>query len=120
MTVLMIGGACQGKTALARTLFGPEPPLVNGLHLLVRKALEEGQDPQALLPALREHVVLCDEVGCGVVPLDPADRTWREAVGRLCCALAQEADVVIRVTCGLPQVLKGQLSYLEGGFSHDC
>ncbi|MDO5132963.1 MAG: cobinamide kinase, partial [Eubacteriales bacterium] len=43
-----------------------------------------------------------------VVPVDPKERAAREAAGRLACLLAARADVVIRVCCGLPQVLKGE------------
>ena len=53
-------------------------------------------------------VILCDEVGCGVVPVDPAERAWREETGRLCCELAQKADRVERIFCGLSMVLKGE------------
>lgn len=51
--------------------------------------------------------ITANEVGCGVVPIDPEQRQLRERAGRLSCLLAREADVVIRVCCGLPQVLKG-------------
>lgn len=34
----------------------------------------------------------------------------RERAGRLGCALAARADIVVRMTCGIPQVLKGNLS----------
>ena len=47
--------------------------------------------------------------GGGVVPVDPVQRQNREAAGRLACLLAQRADRVIRVFCGLPQALKGEL-----------
>ena len=36
-------------------------------------------------------------------------RAAREAAGRLSCLLAERADTVVRVCCGLPQVLKGEL-----------
>ena len=49
-------------------------------------------------------------MGGGVVPTDPAQRAAREASGRLTCLLAQKADTVIRVFCGIPTVLKGKLS----------
>lgn len=51
--------------------------------------------------------ITANEVGCGVVPIDPEQRQFRERAGRLSCLLAREAGVVIRVCCGLPQVLKG-------------
>ena len=43
-----------------------------------------------------------------MVPIDPGERSWREAVGRLCCVLARRADRVERIFCGLSMVLKGE------------
>lgn len=106
MTVLIVGGAHQGKAALARTRY-PALPLAENLHVRVREQLAAGRDPMALLDSLRGHAVTCDEVGCGVVPIDRADEAYREAVGRLCCALAEQADAVVRVTAGIPQYIKG-------------
>lgn len=107
MTVLFIGGAHQGKAALAHVLY-PALPLVRNLHERVRKELAAGRDPMALLEELRGCAVTCNEVGCGVVPIDRADEAYREAVGRLCCVLAEQADAVVRVTAGLPQYIKGE------------
>ena len=106
MTVLIVGGAHQGKAALARTRY-PALPLAENLHVRVWEELTAGRDPMALLDSLRGHAVTCDEVGCGVVPIDRADEAYREAVGRLCCALAEQADAVVRVTAGIPQYIKG-------------
>lgn len=55
------------------------------------------------------EIVIASEIGGGVVPIEPAERAAREAAGRLACLLAGRADTVIRVVCGLPQVLKGGL-----------
>ncbi len=55
------------------------------------------------------RVVLATEIGGGVVPVDRLERKNREAAGRLACLLAERADTVIRVQCGLPQLLKGEL-----------
>ena len=64
--------------------------------------------PEALADALSSHdIVIITEVGGGVVPTDPRQRARREAAGRLACLLAARADTVIRVCCGLPQLLKG-------------
>ena len=45
----------------------------------------------------------------GVVPIDPVQRAAREAAGRLACLLAERADCVVQMFCGLPTVLKGEL-----------
>ena len=53
-----------------------------------------------------DAVVLCDEVGCGIVPVDREERQWRENVGRAGCVLAAEAERVTRIVCGIPIRLK--------------
>ena len=76
-----------------------------------------GWDVQNLVPAddlksladelAGRRVVIATEIGGGVIPLDPAERERREAAGRLACLLAERAETVVRVCCGLPQLLKG-------------
>lgn len=97
--ILIIGGRGAGKREFARETLGCDPKnTMPALHEL---------DP---LPSLEEllgyEAVICDEVGCGVVPLERADRERREAIGRLCCALAREAQAVYRLQCGLAMRLK--------------
>lgn len=53
-----------------------------------------------------EMVVVTDELGCGIVPMDPADREYRETVGRICTCLAARSEEVVRVICGVGMVLK--------------
>ncbi|MFV0497897.1 MAG: bifunctional adenosylcobinamide kinase/adenosylcobinamide-phosphate guanylyltransferase [Candidatus Fimivivens sp.] len=112
--ILIIGGAHCGKRHYAAHCLGYDSaqmsdrldhaPVLYGLETL----LKEGAHDQEILPALRQkQVVICDEVGCGVVPIDDGERTWRETVGRVCCLLAHEADKVIRVQCGIATVIKG-------------
>lgn len=118
---LIIGGAHQGKTAFVKKTMGLMPqscdqtsaltaPAVNGFHQLVRDILAAGGDPQFFTRMLiRENpdvVILCDEVGLGIVPLDAAQRRWREEVGRCLCLLAAEADSVSRIVAGLEQKIK--------------
>ena len=65
---------------------------------------------QALADELAAYdVVTATEVGGGIVPIDPAERTRREAAGRLACLLAARADCVVQMFCGLPTILKGEL-----------
>ncbi|HBI64149.1 MAG TPA: hypothetical protein DDX51_03420 [Clostridiales bacterium] len=104
MTILIVGGAAQGKSAFARTL-SPEP--TDDLQQRVRDAMTNGVP----LPQAADFIgktVVCREVGCGIVPTDAFERAWREEVGRLCCEIAQRADRVYRVTCGIAQCIKGE------------
>lgn len=50
--------------------------------------------------------IVTNELGYGVVPIERSDRMWREAVGRICTALAAQADEVVRVVCGVGMRLK--------------
>ncbi|MCL4109792.1 UNVERIFIED_CONTAM: hypothetical protein GTU68_018519 [Idotea baltica] len=54
-------------------------------------------------------VIVSNEVGHGVVPDHALGRQFRAAQGRLNQKLAAQADLVVMITAGLPQVLKGQL-----------
>ena len=126
MTILIVGGACQGKREYAQKAFGlnereilpwneerEAASCIADLHLRVRACLEKGLTQQEvlekLLPFCQGKSVLCDDIFCGVVPLGALERQWREVTGRRLCRLAQEADSVIRLKCGLPQSIKGEL-----------
>ena len=56
--------------------------------------------------AWKNSVLICDDISCGVVPLEAETRAWREACGRMLNALSRRADTVTRIFCGLPQRLK--------------
>ena len=48
-------------------------------------------------------LIVSNELGCGIVPMEKKDRLWRETCGRVCTALAARADEVVRVVCGVGQ-----------------
>ena len=113
--ILIIGGAGQGKLdyVLQKTGYGPAQVARTPEEARTRPVfagLEDWPelDEAALLEANPDVILICDEVGCGVVPVEPAQRARREAVGRLCCRLAERAERVERTFCGLPMVLKGE------------
>ncbi len=80
-------------------------------HLLQGGDLDQAQED--LITDLRtctsSIVIVSNEVGQGIVPENALARQFREAQGRLNIALAAEADLVVQVIAGLPQVLKGTL-----------
>ena len=114
------GSAYQGKLEYAKKLYpGAEWTdgagcslqeilscgAVDHFHLFVRRWLQEGKTPQELIRAIldknRDLIIVCDEIGCGLVPTDAFEREYRESVGRICTQLVEYADEVYRVTCGI-------------------
>ena len=57
--------------------------------------MKAGRNKEELIDTLRkrdrELILICDEVGCGLVPVDAFEREYRETVGRICTALANRA-----------------------------
>lgn len=128
---LIIGGAYQGKREYVRNryyieetrIWQGEYPVpdgewqcINGLHNIIKQMLQNGdfQRPQqeilsyirGLIDKMPDVIIISDEVGCGIVPLEKGEREYRECVGRILCELAKEADTVERVHCGIGQVIK--------------
>lgn len=101
---LYVGGAWQGQEELAR-MENPGAEVLCGFEERIREALARGEDPGEYTEKLiREHpeaVIAAAEVGCGVVPMDPGERAWREAAGRALCRLAAASGEVTRVVCGI-------------------
>lgn len=54
-----------------------------------------------------DMIVVSNEVGYGIVPMEAKERAWREACGRACTVLASHAEEVVRVCCGIGMKLKG-------------
>ena len=87
---------------------------IHHFHAYIRRAMEEGKQEEELEELagrliLRnpEAVVVTDEVGCGIVPLEPFERDWREQTGRICTRLAAASRKVYRVILGIGKEIKG-------------
>lgn len=52
------------------------------------------------------EIIVTNEVGMGIIPLEASARAYVEDLGRLNAALAQRAERVIFMVAGLPLVLK--------------
>lgn len=122
---VIIGGAFQGKLEYAKAQFGlsdsdifecseySEPDFskrcLDHIERYALYCIRNGIEPKVSMEQWlnRENAVLiCEDIFCGVVPLDEEMRACREAAGRLLSYAAGKADGVVRMFCGLPQVLK--------------
>lgn len=121
MVKLITGGAFQGKRAFARERYGfkgdeitdceclsPDDfsslKCVYHYHLFLRRQMKEQADvlqiTKDIAAANPDLIILLDEIGCGIIPMERFERQWREAVGRVGCYLAAHAESVERVVCG--------------------
>ena len=122
---IIIGGAFQGKTRYAKQnnpevelMGGADCPLdeiescmaINEFHSFTRRWLSEGRTKEELLKILEKNenlqLLISDEIGYGLVPVDDFEREYREFHGRVMTELAEKADCVERVVCGIPQRIK--------------
>lgn len=115
--LLIVGGEASGKRSFAESLGYTGADMADGvmderpvLFHLERMVFENPEGADGLLPLLEgKEVVICCEVGSGVIPIERAERLGREATGRLCVLLAKKADCVVRMVSGIPMVIKGEL-----------
>ena len=124
--MLVVGGAHSGKRTFVREKLGfaaddfvdaaqlaegGVPAAFAGRVAYRAEELVRALDAdRALERLIGFDAVILPLVGSGVVPMRAEDAQWRERAGRLGCALAARADVVVRMTCGIPQVIKGNLT----------
>lgn len=112
--ILVIGARSSGKRAYVESLGYSATDIADGvlderpvLYGLQDLTMADPEGAPALYDRLiAKEVVVCDEVGSGVIPLEKARRLGREATGRLCCRLAAEATRVVRLVAGIPTVIK--------------
>lgn len=130
--ILIIGGFAQGKLHYVKQRYvhcedgrevivldgtlalpaktGAGQVIVNHLHRYIREQLRQGTDPEAMIENFGKEypdcILICDEIGNGIVPMEAEERTYRERTGRILEQLAAQADEVVRVVCGIGQKIK--------------
>jgi hypothetical protein len=122
---ILLGGAYQGKLDYAIHNYeitsddvfkctGAEldfsKKCIDNIERFALACVREGTEPLNYIKEnfhrLKNSVIICDDIFCGVVPVQEDLRAWREATGRMMNWLTPQADSVVRMFCGLPQVLK--------------
>lgn len=127
--IMITGGAFSGKKDYAKKRFGfSDEEILNGencsleavfsakciadYQLIVKRLLEENADVQTFTERLCKEnpnaIVIINEIGAGIIPLEKSDRIWREETGRAGCLIARNSSEVIRLACGIPTTIKGE------------
>lgn len=127
--ILITGGEAQGKLKFVMEHFRPKE-IINGVdcvlsipknaecvinyHELIKRLMHENADTTAFTKKFcavnQNALIIMNEVGSGIIPIEKSEREWRENVGKCGCIIAERADTVIRMTCGIPTVIKGNLT----------
>ncbi|MCL2377752.1 MAG: bifunctional adenosylcobinamide kinase/adenosylcobinamide-phosphate guanylyltransferase [Defluviitaleaceae bacterium] len=126
--ILIFGGAYQGKLEYAIKRFGlleadvifckdedatcpTGSKAVYQIDKWILALICEGknikEETERFLNKSPNTIIICNDISCGVVPIDPVLRKWREETGRFLGLLAQHSSEVIRLYCGIPTTLKG-------------
>lgn len=100
----------------AAKLHGDKPVLVDSLGMWVSNMLHRGKSPvmeiESIAKAMAKHsgpvVVVSDEVGLGVIPMNDVARAFVDALGLVNQMTAARADRCVLVAAGLPLTLKEQ------------
>lgn len=125
---LVIGGTVQGKLEYVLLKYDVQKNMVwdgvlpndrklnknivviNHFHQWVKSRMVSGGCPEdeimSFLDCNEDCIIICDEIGNGIVPIDPFEREYRERTGRILVQLAMRAEEVERIICGIGQKIK--------------
>ena len=125
---LIIGGYAQGKLQYVLQNYEVEADMVldgeipeekektgktvviNHFHNWVKNRIAENGCPEEELMSFFERcsdcIIISDEIGNGIVPIDAFEREYRERTGRILVEIAKKAEEVERVICGIGQRIK--------------
>lgn len=125
----VVGGQCTGKLAFVLNKFNvtldevgdcteltyeelKDKAVIYNLHILIKKLLEENDSTEVFNMVMdlvrQDKIVITNEIGYGVVPIERFDRQYRELTGRICCKIAEESKEVYRVVCGIGSKIKDE------------
>ena len=73
---------------------------------LIKDNINIEKTVQEFINKNRDSIIISNDISCGIVPVDPVQRKWREAVGRTLAVLSGISDEVFRLFCGIPAKIK--------------
>ncbi len=87
--------------------------VINHLHLIIREMLKDSYKTSDIISRLLkiaeyypDIIIISDEIGNGIVPVDEFERLYREETGRILIEVAKNCDRVWRVICGIEMRIK--------------
>lgn len=130
---LIIGGAFQGKLNYALENFDIqkndvsdmefvsiekideifEKKCINSFHLLIRKLIYEKDIDKDIeniilnkLQKSKVEIIISNEVGNGIIPMEEKELLFREATGHTLCKIAELSNKVIKIDLGIAREIK--------------
>lgn len=92
-------------------------PVIYNFNNLIKKLLLVYNDEEkvkekieTMIKENKKSVIISNEIGYGIVPIDKFERKYRELTGRICCKIAKESKEVHRVICGIGTIIKGEIN----------
>ena len=125
--IVIFGGVYQGKLAYALDRFslanddvyycdkndGAMPgskkivyEIDQWILALIKADIDVAESVGQFIEINKNAIVICNDISCGLVPVDPQMRQWREAVGRSLALLCRNANEVVRLFCGIATRIK--------------
>lgn len=106
---------CEGHLPKAENIKENERYIISNFEQIILPYLHEPEEKAAQqifeqmiqIANRAELFCICTDTSRGVVPLEKEARQLRDTCGRLYQKLCNEAQTVIRVWYGIPQILKG-------------
>lgn len=84
--------------------------IIHDFQEYVRRLLKEEKNPEEFLWEIIKRnpgvIITMNELGCGIVPEAPFERTWREGSGRIAVMIAKQSSEVYRLVCAIPTQIK--------------
>ncbi len=119
--ILVIGGSHQGKKGFVCEKYNITSERMYGslvdedgtyavydLQQIIRDNLD--LDVKKIVMDYTEShpdvIIICNEIGNGLVPIDEKDRYYRDVTGEILIEIARKATEVWRVICGIGQKIK--------------
>lgn len=125
--VIIIGGAYQGKLDYAKEKFNVKEEniffcneeninldfnkkVIANIDKFILAMIKNNKEPiiymKDNIEKFKDKIITCEDISCGIVPIDYDMRMLRETIGHCLSILSKNSNKVVRLFCGIPMELK--------------